>query len=479
MLDKIKAYMHEKWKFTSMKLHDGQLSAIYKFTEQYDDKSMIAVSSGNNFGKTHLMCSIIINMCYPPEFRTFTCPLFDDYDRKKANGDEIGIWVIGTMENFKPSGAIYLEMKKLDPTCDIRFRDRLLIINGQTITLKTHDQSVDQFAGPRLFAIFSDEPMKEPIFHECNLRLTDPSNANKFMLFFTPVSNRATYMADYMEEPDWLWIKGSIYDNPHSTPKQIAKIERIVAINPDEKEARFFGNFRKFSGRVFKTFNPTEHVIPSLPPDLYNYYVSIDPHDVKSCFAILWAVNLHGQKIAIDCFPQKPWNQIKSDQLDVRQQVDAINEMAYKHGVQDFKVYGDPIYYNMKRSHLDGKYTLAENFARAGMPIITAPVATLWEDGIQAINEHLHYCEDYLPMLFVCEEAKNVIDALIRFSWKTNEPSARTAISANIEAEWECPISAIRFLLTADPAIPRDVYNYIPELKKPYDNKKTEPFSRL
>lgn len=452
ILSNILSYIHERWKWTTVPPHPGQLKALQKINESYNSITINCISSGNSFGKTHLMCNMILNMCYPKELRTFDCELFHDYDRLKSQGKEINIWIVGTAENIRQGGAIYSTFLDLDRDIVFKPLQRKLIINGQHIILKTHDQDVSAFAGPRLFAIFVDEPMKENIFHECILRLTGVGNANKMFQFFTPVTLRASYLMDYMDSDDTLWIKGSIYDNPYATPKQIEAIERIVSMNPDEKSPRLYGEFAKLSGRIFKTFSEDEHVIPELPDDEYSWFVSIDPHDIKPAFATLFAVNRRGIKFAVDNYPKDPWNQIKSTSLSIKQQVNDILLMVRRHTTKPFKTYGDKIYFANSRNNATGITTLADEYRKCGLPVITDTVSTDIYDGHLYIHEHLYFDEETLPKLLILPEASNIITALARYSWKQKTLNVNQSTGSMIEEEWECPIATLRFFLTSKPA---------------------------
>jgi hypothetical protein len=492
MTDKqiINDYIHKNWKFTQTVPHPAQTNVLNGITNEYDDKTLFFISSGNSFGKTHLMCNIILNMCNPKEFRTFHIPLFDEYDRKKEAGEEVNLWIIGTADNFKPSGAIYSTLRDLDSTADINYYKKTITINGQHILFKTHEQDVTAFAGPRLFAIFSDEPMKEAIFHECLLRLTGINNANKMFLFFTPVTNRASYLLDYDESRkdegfnDVCWMKGSIYDNPHATQKQLNAIERLVAINPAEKNARLYGEFAQLSGRIFTTFSRSEHVFNELPYNLYKYYISFDPHEMKSLFGLLIAVNPDRQFFVIDEFPNRPWNQITTDQMDITQQVQELHNMCHRNNIE-FKdlssIFADKIEIAQPRTQLHGKETLREKYAAAGVHINTT-FSVLWDEGLEAIHEALYYDEIYYPNLHIKDNCNNLITAMERFSYKTTKISSLvTSKVSRLDPEWECPISALRFFVTSNFTVPAISSPYAPKFKKAYtrDRQSDKVTSRL
>lgn len=446
--EQILNYVYNNYPYYKWDLHEAQLEAIKLINDNYN-KTVHFVSCGNSFGKTFMMCMILTHMCVPSSMRKFHCKLFDDYDNfKKIYNRNPDIWIVGTHSNFLPGGAISSTFNKICG-CDFSINDtkKTIKLFDQQITIKYHDQDQEAFSGANVFAIFVDEPLSERIYYECLLRLREPNSANKLVACFTPVNNTANYMLQFQDHPDVNWIKGAFDLNPYVTEEQKQRIMRMVEINPDEASARLYGEFSVLSDRVFKTFIASKYITNELPSDDYSYYVSIDPHSSKACFATLCAVNRHGTKYIIDNYPSQPWDQIKSRDISITEQVNEIKQMCLRWCDPNNVTYvGDKIYFSNPKQTVDGVTNIRNEWLKCGIFVNTSLVNVRLDAGHQVIMEHLWSNE----ILFL-PSANNLITAMERYTYMPISQRSTGNTSLAVNTTWECPIATLRFLLTSKP----------------------------
>jgi len=154
--------------------------------------------------------------------------------------------------------------------------------NGSTISFMTQNMDVDVFQGTALHRVhFDEEPTNDhgfDIYTECMQRLVDFNG--DCLLTFTPL-NGMTWVYDKLYYP-WLQQQanpelgegfadldvGPIYlttvsqdDNP--VLDDDGKATALAAAKTDEeRQARRFGKFVSFSGRIVGDFSLTRHVVP-------------------------------------------------------------------------------------------------------------------------------------------------------------------------------------------------------------------------
>ena len=457
-------YIYRMWAFTASELHTGQQDFVKEINAAYaDGKRKFMVMCGNGWGKSYMEMQILVNLCYPPEFRTFHLDWFDKFDKMPKS--EWAIRIYATRSNFAEGGAIHTALEILDKSAKISLYNKRITINGVNIQCFTHDQKIGQTEGGNLQLILSDEPFyTKKMFTAANTRLrVEPLI---MMLFGTPVESRHGYLMDYDKTKGFFWYKGSLYANPHLPKDYIETIEQICKINPDEEAPRLFGEFATLTGRVFKTFNREEHVINALPDsaDNYNWYVSIDPHNKKQCFAVLLAVDNQEQVYVVDNYPSVAWNTIPSSSLTIKQQCEAITAMVRRWTNKTFTCYGDKIFFNTTFNTRDGHTNLHNEYRKSGLSINTDAVSMAWDVRRGAISEYLYYEDESFPAIHFLPDANNVITALERFSYKNKSAVIGANFNTIVEEEWECPISALSFALTVNlkpyNPEPADLSNY-------------------
>lgn len=175
--------------------------------------------------------------------------------------------------------------------------------NGSTAEFMSYEQDSEKFEGWDGDFVWFDEPPTYAIYIACFRGLVD--RGGKMIFTMTP-----------LKEP---WIKEKLWDKAKDkdsdiggfvfttfdnigyglTEKNVRAFEK--ELNEDEKTARLYGQFIHLSGRIYKEFNYTTHVIEAFKiPSNWPVYEAIDPHP-RTPHAVLWvAVGPDGTKYVVD-----------------------------------------------------------------------------------------------------------------------------------------------------------------------------------
>ncbi len=218
------------------------------------------------------------------------------------------------LDNWIPRGRAKFHSKKMVYELD----------NGSMIELMSNDQEVMKFGGvPRDLTCFDEAPRRE-IWQECQMRHIDRGGCS--IIAMTPPLSGEGAGEDSWTYDDLFLKDGtdsirvfnpSTYDNPHNSRDMIEFIGK--GLDETEKQIRFYGKFASLSGRVFKEFDPSIHVIDdfdirALEQTTGQNWVrvcSFDPHP-NAPFAGLY--------MAIDPFQNKYfYDEVYIENLNLRQ----------------------------------------------------------------------------------------------------------------------------------------------------------------
>lgn len=152
----------------------GQSKALYWIGEKYKDPPV------------HVW---IVKQSFPTNYKT------DSVVKKLLEGDEFidpetnQVVIHGPLipDRFKPEYS--------------RKANVIYLANGSTITLKSAEQDVLQFASDGIDLIVFDEPVGERIWRECTYRLVR-RRGSRVMFALTPVGMTTGYLFDFMEMND-------------------------------------------------------------------------------------------------------------------------------------------------------------------------------------------------------------------------------------------------------------------------------------
>ncbi len=113
------------------------------------------------------------------------------------------------------------------------------------VWFKSVDSGRPKFQGAKIdFAWIDEEPLKEGVFQEIELRLTD--NRGVWLLTATPVEG-TKWLKDTLERPDVFYTMAGMRENPYIP---LEEIDRLCKQLPeDERQVRIEGKYLIFSGR--------------------------------------------------------------------------------------------------------------------------------------------------------------------------------------------------------------------------------------
>jgi PBSX family phage terminase large subunit len=158
-----------------------------------------------------------------------------------------------------------------------------------TIGFKSCEQGRGKFQGSSQDWIWFDEEPPKDIYDECRMRIIDVRG--QIWGTMTPLMGLTwvydeIYIKDTETDPNVWWMAMSWDDNPFLSKAEIKELEK--SMTAEERQMRQHGNFVALTGRVYKEFNPSIHVIePFDVPHEWYCNMSIDP-GLEHPLACLW-----------------------------------------------------------------------------------------------------------------------------------------------------------------------------------------------
>lgn len=326
---------------------------------------------------------------------------------------------------------------------------------GGQISIFTADQDASRLEGGTWDELYVDEPC--PRSHYIALARGLQKTGGKTVFTMTPIS-----------EP---WIADEVYNRAENVGGDDPKIYAITAfpeenmksqggfledegvkefwsrLSPEELEARKHGRFMHLIGRVYKSFDPSVHVVPGLPenldPSTCPHGVSIDPHDRKPYAMGFYLVAPGGDIYWYDEWPNEPYERLKYWDNLVENYVAILQQKRYRASYLEM----DPNYGN-RRSSMTGM-TIAETFAMYGYGFNIDIIDDL-AAGHAKVNEYLRHDRTRpiqvgnQPKMFFLENCRNLIKGFQNYIW--DDYRGRTADLKGVKEK------------------PRDVYKDFPDV---------------
>lgn len=113
------------------------------------------------------------------------------------------------------------------------------------VWFKSVDSGRKKFQGDKIdFAWVDEEPLKEGIFSELEMRLID--NQGIWLMTATPVEG-TRWLKDTLERDDVFYTMAGMKENPYIPLDEIEKVAR--QLQPDERDVRIEGKYIIFGGR--------------------------------------------------------------------------------------------------------------------------------------------------------------------------------------------------------------------------------------
>lgn len=249
-----------------------------------------AVFGGNRSGKSEMGVNEVrfhTTGQYPdwyPEDKRWNMPtkgriVVKDY--KKGCGEVVEPKI---RQWFDPESIIKME-KSMGNLSKVYIRH---ITGGVSVfDIMTHEQDSLQFEGWNGHWVWFDEPPPRDKYIACLRGLIDFEG--RAWITATPLSEPWLF-DEVMNNPkqDVWHIAISTFDNPYLTKKGIDIL--LGSMTPEEEEARIHGKFMHLTGRIYKDFDTSTHIIDRMPGGYQTWpvYFALDPADRRAHHGI-WA----------------------------------------------------------------------------------------------------------------------------------------------------------------------------------------------
>jgi len=456
-----------------------------------DYPHVLCLTGGNGSGKTSGMAMTLLpGVCYGKKMlnaQWFGNHKFFDEIEELRKTKRVAIRVVCDKDDATDTGSLYQQVKMWMPLAEFTDKEgkhytRIKVPNPDpdvykdvTIDIKTHGQPITAHAGPDIDILIFNEPAPMEVYNENMSRLRRGGRA---FLFLTPL-----YLASYLwgvihgDHPDGevVHVEISIWDNCTENRGILTReaIERQIrdweATKPLEVPARRDGKFSFLAGAVFPMFNESVHVLPE-PPVLrsnWNCYQSVDPHPVKPHVSLWGALDASNCLRIIAEYPYEPWENLARSHLGIAQYGDEFeriergNHPRFPLGspVHILDWVGDP---NAMACRATGSShptaTIADDYdEKTGRRFnLSSP------DSVQLrherITELLYYDRERPlsstnhPMLYISPLCRNLKSALGRYMFRNqNDQGTGMGLSDKVEAQWECWIAALGYMLLTIP----------------------------
>jgi phage terminase large subunit-like protein len=351
------------------------------------------VTFGNGTGKTdalgEFLCGVVKGTDWVNQVFC-NCDYFKSLQAKRDNGT-LTVWWVCDADLMKKNGPDYKAIKAHIPDATFFGKDSKGIFHeihiptisseGVAVTVvvsvKTHGQGTESYAGENVDLILCDEPPPEAHWSEIvgRLRSKVGETGARIVIGGTPLSISG-YLCDIVEDPLFVGkvvhLKGSTWENcaPEEIPESevrrlgIPKGEDGLPItrghltyesiydqiafwnkssDPMTMKARIDGEFAHTQGRIYKEFDRAIHVIKPYPiPADWPVLFYMDPHDARPDVGAWAVVTPTGNLVFIAESPEIPYEMIigRSDTIGATCEKWWQKELA--NGWNVVRNYGDP-----------------------------------------------------------------------------------------------------------------------------------------
>ncbi len=313
--------------------------------------------------------------------------------------------------------------------------------NGSVTYLMSAEQENKVFEGITVDWAWIDEPVRREIFIALNRGML--TTGGHTWLTCTPLDEPWIYEDLYMKgiegDPNIAVFEGSSDENSRISEedKKFFKSQ----LTQDEIDARWHGKFRHLSGRVFKSYHPDRHLIPSFDiPAHWPVWISIDPHRNKPHAVLFLAISPQGIKYVCNEIHYKcPIVDLAGYVLDLASQYNVLNILIDTSAQEEGW----------------GRMSAREILQRNGVRTKLAQKRNLKASGIILINQS--FDED---SLFVMNHCKRMHKELTNQIYKKNKQD-RSQILEEPEKKWDDQTDNLRYVLVERPA-----YSGLPRIKE-------------
>jgi len=297
---------------------------------------VILSSFGNGVGKTKASVQIIGHLVKGPQSGWFDLPLFHNWKYPKK------IWYCSTAENIKDNVVpMFREIFKdgIFEEDYEEFKDgkpwvARLIIDDWEIQFKTFDQDDSTYESSTVGLVVADEPMPESKWKAVKSRRR---MGCVIILPMTPLYC-PPYIVDEIQraaeegKKGYIHIKADVYSSckrrgirGHRDPDILD--EEVAGYDEEERQARVYGEFMYFSGRIYPTISRERNVRDEDQIPVSEHAIilmTVDPHDSRLCAVGWYAINPDGRHICIAEAPldqSKPYWEMKRGAIRLKDEV--------------------------------------------------------------------------------------------------------------------------------------------------------------
>lgn len=388
-----------------------------------EKRPVVIGSMANGIGKTASVVNILGNIIYGPQTRYFDNDVFRNWPFPKRAR------YITTPKNVEEIGPFHTEIQKWWPKA--RFQAiksghnyySQYTANGWVIDVMTYDQDASQFEGPTLGLIITDEPPPKSLWSTFASRLR---LGGMILVTMTPLTEAAWFFDEVVPRHQEAVVYGTMEDaciqhgvNGHLEHENIQRM--IAEMSPEEREARAEGKAMYLRGLIFKTFDPSVHIVREAvkPPSNAPIYQIVDPHDDKP-FAVTYAFpDANGDLFIFDEWPNEDFYKMHNCQLTIDDYTKIFRDK--EQGLNVYKRIIDRRYAEVTRTQ--NRKTLREEFGEKGFDYEQGYTAMEEiETGIIKVRSYLAYntAEPISalnhPKLYVNPGCQNTIKSITRWA---------------------------------------------------------------
>lgn len=357
------------------------IKAITQSTES-TDVPVILCTFANGVGKSTGVVHLIMNFIFGPQNGWFDHNIFRYFPYPKV------IWYCSEPDLLKdrviPEVLEYLPANSYTAAKEHKaYTAKIVINNGWTIVFKSYEQKAKSYEGMNVGIIINDEPAPEEIWKAQKSRRRMGCIIVNIMtpLYTPPYIYDEIYTDAGDKKAGYYHVEASVYDacmrrglRGHLDPDIVDHM--VSQYDEDEKEARAFGRFMYYSGKIWTWLNRDLHFVKKgrfpIHPRARHFQV-VDPHDARPSAAFYAALNpvmkgdKRGRFIIYDEYPldksRRFWEFKRG--TDIKSELQAYINMENQYGVTEITRIMDRHFGWQTR----GKKTMAKQYRENGIEL--------------------------------------------------------------------------------------------------------------
>jgi hypothetical protein len=328
--------------------------------------------------------------------------------------------------------------------------------NGSVFHVFTFQQEYGKLEGTNFYWCWANEPPPQSHVNASLRGLVD--QGGYFWFTLTPLSEPYLYNEFYLpavtgKRNDIGIHTASIHDNPWLD--DAGKSLLLANIDADERLSRELGQFKHLIGRVFKDFDPNQHVIPKKEhpdwPGTWPVTIGIDPHLRKQHVAVILGWSRKGWYIALDEIATS--KDLEEFGWEI---VRTVREAGYEvSSICADSIVSQP---DMVRRDIEPKQVLDQIFFEAGLPRITIASKRDTNYGFRAEMKRLLKSQLWPignlegPGFYVMDTCPGLIKDFMNYTYRESKRPEISGPSEEPIKRWDDYLDALKYAFLADPS---------------------------